>query len=83
MQCIVTHIRRFYPGRRGGPRPHLGGENIIRRNGIMVYVCRYCVSVDKLKADQQLLSSFYYPYLTVIIDWIGLSLYLGSSVLLS
>ena len=28
----------------------------------MVYGRRFCVSIDKLKADQQLLLSLYYPY---------------------
>ena len=49
------------------PTPQ-GGRNIIRRKGIMVYGHRYSVNIDKLEADQQILSSFYHPYPTVIID---------------
>ena len=42
----------------------------------MVYGRRICVSIDKLEADEQLLSSLYYPYPTVKIEYVVLSLYL-------
>ena len=60
--------KRFYLRGKGGQGPPLGGRNMIRRKGnIIVFGRRYCLSIDKRKADQQLLSSLYYPYLTTII----------------
>ena len=79
----IEHHRRFYLRGRGGLGPPMGGGNIIRRKGIMVYGCRVCVRIDERKPDEQLLSSLYYPSPTVIIEWVVLYFYPGSSFLLS
>ena len=52
---------------------------MIRRKGnIIVFGRRYCLSIDKRKADQQLLSSLYYPYLsTLIIEQDSVRFYLN------
>ena len=58
---------RYFPSIQNITKPPnvgtpLEGGNIIRRKGFMVYGRRFCVSIDKLKADQQLLLSLYYNY---------------------
>ena len=37
----------------------------------MVHGRRYCVRIDELKADQQLLLSWYYLYISKMIDVFG------------